>query len=268
MYHPDVNKSAEAKKKFAEINEAHETLKDEKKRRIYDQTGMSANEQDGTQGPTGFNPFSFAFGRTSAAYQETKPFAEILKEFKEFFDLNDRDQHGSLKAPDITTSVEISFMEAANGTKKQLTFQRNELCFQCKGTKVDSKSYSMTCPTCDGHGFVMEFDQKIHCDECDGEGRYKPTCATCDGLGAMTQEVSETADIPQGVSSGNTLRMAGKGNVSTQGGRNGDLLIKVRVREHSHFWKEADTLHSIHYITPTQAILGAKVKVKTLSGTH
>jgi molecular chaperone DnaJ len=36
MYHPDVNKSTEAKKKFAEINEAHETLKDENKRRIYD----------------------------------------------------------------------------------------------------------------------------------------------------------------------------------------------------------------------------------------
>ena len=36
QYHPDVNKSAEAKEKFAKINNAYETLSDEGKRRVYD----------------------------------------------------------------------------------------------------------------------------------------------------------------------------------------------------------------------------------------
>lgn len=44
-FHPDVNKTAGAKEKFAEINEAYETLGDEGKKRIYDQTGMSGDEQ-------------------------------------------------------------------------------------------------------------------------------------------------------------------------------------------------------------------------------
>ena len=35
-YHPDVNKTDGAKEKFAEINEAYETLGDENKKRIYD----------------------------------------------------------------------------------------------------------------------------------------------------------------------------------------------------------------------------------------
>ena len=35
-YHPDVNPSAEAKEKFAKINNAYETLSDEGKRRVYD----------------------------------------------------------------------------------------------------------------------------------------------------------------------------------------------------------------------------------------
>lgn len=45
-YHPDVNKSEGAKEKFAEVNEAYEVLGDEQKRRIYDQTGMTGDEQN------------------------------------------------------------------------------------------------------------------------------------------------------------------------------------------------------------------------------
>jgi len=44
-YHPDVNSSKEATMKFSEINEAYETLIDQERRRIYDYTGMSSNEQ-------------------------------------------------------------------------------------------------------------------------------------------------------------------------------------------------------------------------------
>lgn len=43
-YHPDVNKSEGAKEKFAEINEAYETLGDESKKRVYDSTGMTGDE--------------------------------------------------------------------------------------------------------------------------------------------------------------------------------------------------------------------------------
>jgi molecular chaperone DnaJ len=35
-FHPDVNKTPEAKEKFASINNAYETLSDDSKRRIYD----------------------------------------------------------------------------------------------------------------------------------------------------------------------------------------------------------------------------------------
>ena len=44
-YHTDVNKSEGAKEKFAEVNEAYETLGDDGKKRIYDQTGMTGDEQ-------------------------------------------------------------------------------------------------------------------------------------------------------------------------------------------------------------------------------
>ncbi len=39
-----MNKSDGAKEKFAEINEAYETLGDETKKRVYDTTGMTGDE--------------------------------------------------------------------------------------------------------------------------------------------------------------------------------------------------------------------------------
>jgi molecular chaperone DnaJ len=43
-YHPDVNSAKDAKNKFSDINEAYETLGNEMKRNLYDETGMTANE--------------------------------------------------------------------------------------------------------------------------------------------------------------------------------------------------------------------------------
>ena len=85
-YHPDVNKASDAVKTFSEINEAYETLSDEKKRKISDSTGMSSNEQQQhrSQGGFGFNPFGFAFGGSKAA-ADMRSFDEILKEFENFF---------------------------------------------------------------------------------------------------------------------------------------------------------------------------------------
>ena len=62
-YHPDMNKSENAEKLFAEINEAYETLSKPEKREIYDSTGMSSNDQQNYEQAGGSfeftNPFSF-----------------------------------------------------------------------------------------------------------------------------------------------------------------------------------------------------------------
>lgn len=44
QYHPDVNKTPEAEKKFKEISEAYQVLSDPNKRKTYDQFGSSAFE--------------------------------------------------------------------------------------------------------------------------------------------------------------------------------------------------------------------------------
>lgn len=52
-FHPDINKAADAKEKFAELNGAYQILVDDDKRRMYDMTGST----DDYGHPGGGDPF-------------------------------------------------------------------------------------------------------------------------------------------------------------------------------------------------------------------
>ena len=49
-YHPDVNKAEDAATKFAEVQEAYDTLSDAEKRKMYDQFGSSGPNPGGFRG--------------------------------------------------------------------------------------------------------------------------------------------------------------------------------------------------------------------------
>ena len=91
-----MNKTPEAKEKFAVINNAYETLSDEGKRRVYDQTGMTGDEQAqdpfGGQNPFGGggNPFGGFEGfsqnfQQRAGHKSGQPFGDIFDEFEKMF---------------------------------------------------------------------------------------------------------------------------------------------------------------------------------------
>jgi preprotein translocase subunit Sec63 len=61
QYHPDKNKDVDASSKFASINEAYEVLKDESKRRLFDQFGEEGLKDNGRQ-RSGGDPFADFFG--------------------------------------------------------------------------------------------------------------------------------------------------------------------------------------------------------------
>lgn len=83
-----------------------------------------------------------------------------------------------------------------------------------------------------------------------------------DAHGDRTLEVN----IPAGILPGRTIRLTGQGEPGAQGGRAGDLLLEVDVRDDARFHLEGrDVLVEVP-IAPWEAALGAKVAVPTLGG--
>jgi DnaJ-class molecular chaperone len=71
--------------------------------------------------------------------------------------------------------------------------------------------------------------------------------------------------IPEGVDSGSVVRLAGQGHPGPNGGPGGDLLVRIRVAPHPWFRREGNNLLVDLPVTITEAALGARVEVPTLS---
>jgi molecular chaperone DnaJ len=73
-------------------------------------------------------------------------------------------------------------------------------------------------------------------------------------------------DVPAGISSGQTLRLTGRGMVGARGGAAGDLYVHVAVAQHEQFMREEDDLISLLPISFAQAALGAHKVLEALDG--
>ena len=76
-----------------------------------------------------------------------------------------------------------------------------------------------------------------------------------------------TVKIPPGLESGRKLRLAGRGHPSPdEGGRPGDLLVKVMVAPDHRFRREGANLVTEVEISPAQALAGTEIMLQTLEG--
>lgn len=77
---------------------------------------------------------------------------------------------------------------------------------------------------------------------------------------------SYTVTIPEGVSAGKRIRLAGQGHAGFGTGQPGDLYLVVDLLEHPRFKVKGQHLYTTLDIQPHQAILGDKVSLDTLNG--
>ena len=269
-YHPDRNPGdKEAEAKFKEVGEAYEVLSDDSKRQRYDQFGFAG--VDPSYGGGGNGPYGAGF----SGFGDFGDFGDI---FGEFFgggrSSRGRQQNAPRRGENIMSHLELTFEEAAFGCEKEVATQRIENCASCNGSG-SSDGVTETCSHCGGRGQVrsvqnfmgMQMQSTTTCPQCSGRGKIiKNPCTTCKGKGKVRKTNRVKVKIPAGVDAGQSVRVRGEGNVGTNGGVNGDLLVEVSIKRHPIFTRDYyDVLCEVP-ITFTQAALGAEIEVPTIDG--
>lgn len=265
-YHPDLHPNdKEAEEKFKEVNEAYGVLSDSEKRSRYDQFGHAGVDPNFGAGGGGAGFGGFDFGDI---------FGDIFGGGFGGFGGGGR-RNGPVRGRDVRQVVDITFEEAAFGTKKKLSITKQESCSACGGSGAKAGTSPVTCTRCGGTGQVktqvrtpLGYMTNIGtCPECNGSGKIiKDPCRECRGTGKVRKNSVIEVDIPAGIDNGQTIQISGKGEPGERGGMTGDLLVTVRVKPHPLFVRDGYNIFIDMPITFVQAALGATVKVPTLDG--
>lgn len=271
-YHPDMNpgdKSAEAR--FKEINEAYEVLSDPEKRRKYDQFGRYWNQAGARAGagagagspfgggsPFGnadFDAFEFGqygsfdefinalLGRMGGGGATADPFGRRTQTRSTGFGFDTSGTTGL----DREATIKLTFSEAFHGVRKRLSLGQEEFEVRIPpgakpGVRIRVRGKGRYSP----HYTSQRGDLYLNVElaphnffHFDGDNLVAEVPIAPDeaALGAQievpTPDGSVMLNVPAGMRSGQSLRLRGKGWVTTKGQRT-DLLVKVIITAPKH----------------------------------
>jgi len=267
QYHPDRNpNNPQAAERFKEINEAHDVLSDAEKRKKYDQLRRyGAFAGGGGGGGGGFGGGARRGGRTTAADSGDFDISDLGGLGDIFSSIFGRRGAGREAEPEETeTQVTIPFRTAALGGTVPITLAMPEVCPTCGGSGAAKGAKVETCPECKGRGTVSfgqgGFAVNRPCPVCRGKGTVpSQRCPTCQGAGEVRVEKRINVEIPAGVEDGARLRLKNQGPK----GR-GDLIVEVHIATDRFFRREGLDLIGVVPINLAQALLGSRIKVRTL----
>ena len=265
-YHPDRNPdNKEAEEKFKEAAEAYEVLSDDERRSKYDQFGFAGVDPNFGAGQGGYGGFS-GFG----------DFGDFGDIFGSFFggSASRANANTPRRGENIGARLDLTFEEAAFGCEKEISVPRIENCAACSGTGSADGAVE-TCSMCRGSGQIrttqnfmgMAMQSTSTCPQCNGRGKItKNPCSTCKGKGKVRRTQKIKVKVPAGVDHGQSVRVRGEGNVGSNGGPSGDLMVDIYIKNHRIFTRSNYTVLCEVPISFTQAALGAEIQVPTLDG--
>ena len=174
------------------------------------------------------------------------------------------------RGDDLHVPVELAFQQAAAGLTADLTVERLSPCEACEASGARPGAAPAPCEHCDGAGLVWGAQGALgpaECPVCRGAGqRVTDPCRDCRGRGVAPSRASLRVAIPAGMDTGSQIRLAAEGHAGPFGGPRGDLVVITRVHEDPVFTRKGDNLHAEVSVSIVEAVLGARVPVRTLSG--
>jgi DnaJ-class molecular chaperone len=228
-HHPDANKNdPKAAARFAELNSANEIVGDEAKRKQFDSGEIDAEGKPRFQGfaGAGASPGGFQRGFSRDGF-ETFSF---------------RTGPGGPSAGG--TGGAGGFEDVLRGM------------FGGAGPRGGARSFEFDAADVGGADLDLSATLAISLEDAVNGGEKLVRLPTGKEL---------KVKIPAGIASGQTIRLKGQGQ-EVQGHRPGDALITVTFAPHSLFKIDGNDLRAEIPVTLYEAVLGAKVRVPTLSG--
>lgn len=250
-FHPDKNPGDKAAEdRFKEITDAYETLKDPKRRQMYDQFGHA-----GGPGANPFDGFS-GFGAAGGFGGRTAGPENFQDAFSDFFgDIftgpkGRRGPQRPAKGSDLRYSLQISLEEAATGCEKTITFLRQ------KGSREETAKLSITVPSGVKAGQRLKLrgegdspDGAAHAGDLyvivnfadhslfrrkDNDLLLDLPISFVDALLGATIEIptlvgKASLTVPSGTHTGQIFRLKGKGFPEMGGYGAGDMLVKAVI---------------------------------------
>jgi molecular chaperone DnaJ len=283
QYHPDANPgNREAEERFKEVSAANDVLGDAEKRKEYDEVRrmVASGAYSAPGGGGGFNPGAGGF-----TFDEGVDFSDLLgglfggggapgggRGFGRGRGGRGRNARSApQRGADLETELHLDFLDAVHGVTTTVSFTAEAVCSVCNGNGAEPGTLPTTCPQCNGSGQIAvdqgPFSFSQVCPTCGGRGTIIETpCHQCRGSGVEVRPRDVKVKIPAGVDDGQRIRVKGRGGAGANGGPSGDLYVVVHVRPHPIFGRKGRLDLTVRVpLTLTEAALGAKVKVPTLT---
>jgi molecular chaperone DnaJ len=278
QYHPDANpNNAQAAERFKEISEAHSVLSDPDKRKQYDTMRKygafaGAGAGAGRRGPgPGGGPPGGGFPGGGGFSTENVDFGDLGGLGDIFSSIFGRGRREERRGETLEASVEVPFRVATLGGKVAITIPVTEPCPTCRGSGGAPGATFNTCPECKGRGTISfgqgGFAVNRPCPQCRGRGKIpSQPCPTCRGAGEVRTERRVQISVPAGTEDGTRMRLAGQGAPGQPGEPAGDLIITFQVQPDRFFRRDGLDLISEVPINLAQAVLGSRIRVRTIDG--